>query len=550
LIHDVKDSETQSELDELISKYAEVKIRMEIGKWGNPGDARNVGISQSSGEWIIFWDSDDVGNAGEVIQAIKDAKQSDEIIIGQSETRDHVSGDIINASSSTDSLTKLALNPLRMAEDQIFLSSLNFNEHNTKFLKNVFYIYYKNVQNQLTSQPNSVAELFYAIHESRKILIRTEQYMRKFVAVLLLRQRVSYLKHLHATSKALIPLNLVKTFGQVIREPKILTLEAVFIFSKHLFQNFFSNSKNPNYVVLTGGLGNQIFQLAGALGLTRAEVVLMDCAGNPRSRQGSADLFAFNLPSRVKVHSCGKHCNLLNRTFNLHLSLGLRNRGLLSWRVNRTILHIFANTLFSLHLRKFVKIVVAKGVGFDSSLVVSGNNVIIGYLQSYKWCESDFASRELREIKLLGDEQNLELTPRPNRDSLILVVHVRLGDYRLEKDFGVLDKCYYDRAFEFVSSKMKFDQVWLFSDEPDFALSMIPAEHLAKTLVVRDFGLPPAQTLEAMRQGSAYIIGNSSFSWWAAMLSRTVNPTVVAPKVWFSGAPEPLDLTPPPWHRI
>jgi hypothetical protein len=53
-----------------------------------------------------------------------------------------------------------------------------------------------------------------------------------------------------------------------------------------------------------------------------------------------------------------------------------------------------------------------------------------------------------------------------------------------------------------------------------------------------------------MRLGHGFVIANSSFSFWGAMLAnRSEDIDVVAPEPWFSGMPEPRDLIPPNWLR-
>ena len=59
--------------------------------------------------------------------------------------------------------------------------------------------------------------------------------------------------------------------------------------------------KTPQ-VFLSGGLGNQLFQLAAALANSSGPVILNGSLGYPRSDdRGVPDLMQFNLPSRVKV---------------------------------------------------------------------------------------------------------------------------------------------------------------------------------------------------------------------------------------------------------
>jgi hypothetical protein len=53
-----------------------------------------------------------------------------------------------------------------------------------------------------------------------------------------------------------------------------------------------------------------------------------------------------------------------------------------------------------------------------------------------------------------------------------------------------------------------------------------------------------------MRQGDAYIIGNSTYSWWAATLSHKEPKMVIAPSPWFAEMDEPRFLVPPEWQRV
>ena len=57
-------------------------------------------------------------------------------------------------------------------------------------------------------------------------------------------------------------------------------------------------------------------------------------------------------------------------------------------------------------------------------------------------------------------------------------------------------------------------------------------------------------TLQAMRLGCAYVIANSTFSWWAAYLSLNPSVEVVAPSPWFMVMEDPKELIPPNWEQI
>jgi hypothetical protein len=53
-----------------------------------------------------------------------------------------------------------------------------------------------------------------------------------------------------------------------------------------------------------------------------------------------------------------------------------------------------------------------------------------------------------------------------------------------------------------------------------------------------------------MRLGEAFVIPNSTFSWWAARLSESEQPPVAVPRKWFEFQENPIDLFPEEWLRI
>jgi len=568
IVHDVQDEDTENDLRNLKERYPSESVKLEFGKWGNPGEARNLGLTMSSGEWIIFWDADDIGYASQVIDAINEADANESYIVGQFDTLDYRENKIIHFSAETQNLNMLAMNPglwriamrrekvrmnkflpLRMAEDQIFIAELAMTDSNTKFSEKKFYTYCRNFPNQLTSQQPALLDLRNAITATREVARSNWTMSNDLSVIMLFRQRLTLGKHLISYSPKLFLQFLYRTLTEIFVEPKVKAVKAMgFIVSSELRKRR-NQKRTVNFVVLTGGLGNQLFQLSGALGLGSGKVIAIDCVGRPRAQNGTADIFDLDLPYRVVKHSCKKSPKYLNRLFNLHLSLGLRERAYLGSPIVKRFLELTTNLLFSIHLRKRIKILVSSGVGYDPSIKSSGKNLLIGYFQSYKWSEPLQVFSELNQIRL-SKAQNMPVEFGADTDTKpVLVVHIRLGDYRYEKDFGTLQASYYQKAINLVKAEMGIGVIWLFSDEPDFAIQLIPDEFRNLTRIIRDDGKSPAFTLELMRRGNAYVIANSSFSWWGAKLSYQESPIVVAPIVWFAGAPEPVDLIPPSWYR-
>jgi hypothetical protein len=133
---------------------------------------------------------------------------------------------------------------------------------------------------------------------------------------------------------------------------------------------------------------------------------------------------------------------------------------------------------------------------------------------------------------------------------LPLVVHIRRGDYLLNPQLGVLSKKYYLENIAHVLKETNAKSVWIFSDNCESPLDFIPEQFRAITRVMNFDNISDLETLEIMKLGHAFLIANSSFSWWAAYLSNADSKNIYVPEPWFSGLPTPSDLFPSNWRRL
>ena len=99
-------------------------------------------------------------------------------------------------------------------------------------------------------------------------------------------------------------------------------------------------------------------------------------------------------------------------------------------------------------------------------------------------------------------------------------------------------------------TQYRFKKIWVFSDEIEKAKEFIPRKYFDYCRWINDDGESAVETLEKMRLGSAYIIGNSTFSWWGAFLSYTQNAPIIYPSPWFIGIDDPNQLIPANWVEI
>jgi hypothetical protein len=196
-------------------------------------------------------------------------------------------------------------------------------------------------------------------------------------------------------------------------------------------------------------------------------------------------------------------------------------------------------------------------VGFDPELLsgISKNRnlrIINGYFQSWRYgVHSRSILRDLFDQIVITNEYLLSLESR-FRSSEVVVVHIRLGDYRLESNayIGILSTNYYELCLNYMEKNNIEKDIYVFSDEIDLAKSIFSEVFPEKTNWVKPVGEhDPTEVLKVMSLAAGFIIGNSSFSWWAAYMSEN-SEFVLAPTKWFKSAKDPNDLIPPSWNRI
>jgi len=302
-------------------------------------------------------------------------------------------------------------------------------------------------------------------------------------------------------------------------------------------------------VPLTGGLGNQLFQIAA--GLRSGSEVVIDCTlGRPRVNSvGEPEIFSFDLPENIKVAKARKASNFETKVFGYLLRMGLEKRGIEKIWGFPFLARVSGSLILSARYKRFVFTKVNSGVGFDANWKKFGN-CQIGYFQTYRTFDIEEVREVMMEISPAEGNANLEKYREMARNVMPLVVHYRLGDYKTEQHFGIPAPQYYSNAIKMMWDTGKYDSIWVFSDEINDVKAIFPAEFHKYAEWVEGFEDSPAASLEAMRLGHGYVIANSTYSWWGARMSHIENPIVVAPEPWFKSAEEPNELIPHNWSRI
>jgi hypothetical protein len=132
-----------------------------------------------------------------------------------------------------------------------------------------------------------------------------------------------------------------------------------------------------------------------------------------------------------------------------------------------------------------------------------------------------------------------------------LCIHVRRGDYVGNKYHEIVGKEYYNKGIDYISSKIKIDKIYVFSDDIKWCEENMHFDY--PTMFVSDeyAGQKAEGHMALMRACKYFIIPNSSYAWWASWLSESKDKIVVVPKQWFTDEKiNSDDLIPEGWIRI
>jgi hypothetical protein len=306
-------------------------------------------------------------------------------------------------------------------------------------------------------------------------------------------------------------------------------------------------------VILNGGLGNQLFQLAAALSMGKdTDIVLNSAAGESRTReQQGMEIAGFKLPTRVENSKKFSASFFVKKLSNLLLRLSTYSVSTLKLQLlHRKVLGAIEIVIGRIAYPQ-AKCVVPYGLGYSKLASQNLNSAVqIGYFQSYKWASNLSVLSELMRLEPKNPSLAFMKFQKLAIDEKPLIVHIRLGDYLKEKRFGVPSKEYFANALNALWNEDKHGKIWLFSDRPTEAMEMFPHEFSSYVRLVEGAEMTSAENLQLMRYGHGYVISNSTFSWWGAFLTFNKDAKVVAPFPWFTKIREPLDLLPPHWERV
>lgn len=302
---------------------------------------------------------------------------------------------------------------------------------------------------------------------------------------------------------------------------------------------------------IAGGLGNQLFQIAAAIDMSNnSRIELHALLDNCRvNSNGDPELASFILPINVNI-SNKSYGWLVIRVVSALISLGLKTGPNPKLKWLKKIASYSSSIILFPKLKKFVYPVILNGVGFDQEYRDKSHQMPIGYMQSHKWHKNPKTKEIMMAIKPVEEDSRIEKYKILAATEKPIIIHYRFGDYVGNDSFGRPHSSYYSESLKSISQTFASMKIWVFSDDIAKAKLEFPDAYKFAVRWIEDLDDTVAGTFEVMRLGHAYVIANSTFSWWAAYLNHQQTTEVYVPKPWFRNMTDPLEMCPVTWKEI
>ena len=170
------------------------------------------------------------------------------------------------------------------------------------------------------------------------------------------------------------------------------------------------------------------------------------------------------------------------------------------------------------------------------------------------WGEFDRVKEILPELRRRLSP-NFDVTPEIERVNQLIqtknavAVHVRRTDYLNPatggRFNGICTDSYYQNAINYIKEKLKDPYFIIFSDDQEYVKDTLK---LKNSHVVS--GNAGYVDLYLMSQCKHYILANSTFSFWGAMLNDSEEKIVCIPEYWYNHPLENESYVPKEWIKI
>lgn len=304
---------------------------------------------------------------------------------------------------------------------------------------------------------------------------------------------------------------------------------------------------------ILGGIGNQLFQVTALLNLKHDAKLKIDTTLFSSSN-GVKESLLKDIPlfHPIDFHKYSSWGRMTRRLAGLSLRFSYFQEKSKIFKQLFRFLFFLTQISFSLRYSQKVFLLCPSGTGFHSIEIPSQAQcvVMLGYFQSHRY--QDWNTFSKTDLHLQSEELRMKTQIWQSRESSTkpLIVHIRRGDYLVNPHLGVIAEDYYLRNIPFVFEKSDCDAIWVFSNDNSVVSRYVPENLHGVMRIFPSTGFTDLETLEVMKLGHAYLIANSTFSWWAANLSRARAHNIYIPKPWHAKIADPAQLSPDDWNTL
>lgn len=270
-------------------------------------------------------------------------------------------------------------------------------------------------------------------------------------------------------------------------------------------------------IILSGGLGNQMFQYAAGRALALRHNTTL-----------SADIYLLNKKTNATIR------NYELTVFNIDVPIG------------ESIINKIAMKAFGAIRSKNIKYALINKLGIfrderaqyytPKFELLSKETTLFGYFQNENYFKG--ISEQLKAdftYRYPLSDKNEEIRHKMEQKESISI-HIRRGDYaNNNSNLPILDISYYKKAIQDITSQVNNPHFFIFSDGIEWVKENLDLSDLNHEFIDWNKNEESYIDMQLMSLCKHNIIANSSFSWWAAWLNDNSNKLVIAPQKWYKG---------------
>lgn len=282
-------------------------------------------------------------------------------------------------------------------------------------------------------------------------------------------------------------------------------------------------------IKIRGGLGNQLFGLFGAVwtGQTLERKTILDITDIDKNHTfGKYDLRSFKITAPISVRDLNAF-EMKARRLSRFIIKGNRNSSLQEISINSRE-----------HLFQKLKSEISLGT-------LPSRIRLEGFFQDFSFFDS--IAPEDQRLELENPSTNFLIALNEMKIKKPIVIHIRIGDY-LHNNIGILSENYFASSIEVMEKSLGDREIWIFTNSPEKIASLYPGISKKNLRILSPVG-DPAESMILMSEAGGIICSNSTFSFWAAKLSKP-DSKVVVPKIYSKDPETQIRNIPKKWTQM